>query len=216
MVCTACCERKAKRSCPALGRQICTVCCGTKRQVEIDCPADCVYLTTARVHPPAIVQRQIQQDRALLLPLVTGLTDRQSRTFLLFASVVARHRAEMLHQLVDEDVAQAAEAQAATLETSARGIVYEHRPATVPAERLLAELKALSAEITQQGGSPVERDAAIALRRLQEAARESAKRRPGGRNFQELLARLLAPAPGAPREGPAPAKAAGPPSLIIP
>src|ERR1041384_7628844 len=140
MVCPLCGVRKAKRACPAIGRQICTVCCGTKRQTEINCPADCVYLTTARSHPPAVVQRQIEQDRALLVPLVAGLTDRQSRAFLLFASVVARHRAEALQPLMDEDIAQAAEAQAATLETSARGIVYEHRPATLPAERLLGEM----------------------------------------------------------------------------
>src|SRR5262249_45296732 len=216
MVCPLCGVRKAKRACPALGRQICTVCCGTKRQTEIDCPTDCVYLTTARTHPPAVVQRQVQQDGALLLPLVSGLTDRQSRAFLLFASVVARHRGEAFQQLMDEDIAQAAEAQAATLETSARGIVYEHRPATVPAERLLIELRGLSAEITKDGGSPLERDAAIALRRLQEAARESAKRGPGGRNLQELLIRLLAPAPGTPHADPARPPASAGPSLIIP
>ena len=44
MVCPLCGERKAKRACPALNRHICAVCCGTKRLVEINCPADCVYL----------------------------------------------------------------------------------------------------------------------------------------------------------------------------
>jgi hypothetical protein len=193
------------------------VCCGTKRQVEINCPADCVYLTTSQAHPPAVVQRQIEQDRTLLLPLISGLTDRQSRAFLLFASVVARHRGDMLQPLVDDDIAQAAEAQAATLETSTRGIVYEHRTSTAPAERLLTELRGLSAEMTKEGGSAIERDAAIALRRLQDAAREFSKRKPGGRSLQELVIRLLAPAPGAAREEQARATqpSAGP-SLIIP
>ena len=36
--CPSCRERSPKRSCPALGAMICTVCCATKRQVEIQCP----------------------------------------------------------------------------------------------------------------------------------------------------------------------------------
>lgn len=42
--CVSCTSRKGKRSCPALGSVICSQCCGTKREKEIDCPEDCFYL----------------------------------------------------------------------------------------------------------------------------------------------------------------------------
>jgi hypothetical protein len=206
MVCPLCGQRKAKRGCPALGQQICAVCCGTKRLVEINCPADCVYLTTARTHPPAVIQRQQELDRAQLLPWLAGLSERQARLFLMLGSLISRHQGDTLRKLIDEDIGQAAEAHAATLETAARGIVYEHRPSSVPAERLLTELKALVAEVTREGGSALERDAAIALRHLEAAAKESAKAQPGANAFQQLLVRVLlsqgGPASGAPRETP--------------
>ena len=214
MVCPLCHRRKAKRSCPGLGKQICAVCCGTKRLVEIACPADCVYLTSARNHPPAVVQRQHEHDRAALLPLLQGLTERQARLFLMLAAVVLRHQGEALQKLVDSDVAQAAEALAATLETAERGIVYERQPASLPAARLMADLKALVAEVSKNGGSPLGRDIAIGLRRIEQAARQGAAR-PQSTEFRELLARVLAPAPGAAIGDPeAPAAPAS--SLIIP
>jgi hypothetical protein len=213
MVCPLCGERKAKRACPALNKLICAVCCGTKRLVEINCPADCIYLTTAKAHPPAVVQRQLEHDRALLLPLLGGMSERQARVFLMLAALIARHQGEAFQTLRDEDITLATEALAATLETSARGIVYEHRAATIPAERLLAELKAMVAEIAKEGGSGLERDAAIALRRLEAASREIAKSDPGGAAFQQLLIRLLLPAGGAAADAGSKAPAS---SLVIP
>jgi len=42
--CVSCDSRKGKRSCPALGGLVCSQCCGSKREKEIDCPEDCFYL----------------------------------------------------------------------------------------------------------------------------------------------------------------------------
>lgn len=42
--CMVCSARKGKRTCPALGGSICSVCCGSKRQNEISCPAECHHL----------------------------------------------------------------------------------------------------------------------------------------------------------------------------
>ena len=42
--CLHCGGRRGKRECPALRGKICAGCCGEHRQVEIDCPADCVHL----------------------------------------------------------------------------------------------------------------------------------------------------------------------------
>ncbi|MCP4104197.1 MAG: hypothetical protein GY749_01450 [Desulfobacteraceae bacterium] len=42
--CVKCNSRKGKRNCPALGDAVCSQCCGTKREKEIDCSEDCFYL----------------------------------------------------------------------------------------------------------------------------------------------------------------------------
>src|SRR5262245_36849038 len=46
--CPLCSERAGKRYCPAKETQICAVCCGTKREIEIDCPSSCTYLKASR------------------------------------------------------------------------------------------------------------------------------------------------------------------------
>jgi len=174
MTCPLCSTRPAKRRCPALDREICPVCCGTKRLVEIRCPDDCVYLASARRHPAASVQRQHELDVALLLPAMTGFTDRQSRFFFLFQSVTLRHPSDALRPVLDADVAEAAAAAAATLETAARGVIYAQAPTSITAQELSASFGHAFEEIVQQvqgPRTPLERDAARALRGLEEAAR---------------------------------------------
>jgi hypothetical protein len=50
LACPICDKRKAKRYCPARAEAICTVCCGTEREVTIECPSDCTYLVESRKH----------------------------------------------------------------------------------------------------------------------------------------------------------------------
>jgi len=89
-------------------------------------------------------------------------------------------------------VIDAAASLAATSETAARGVIYEHRPASPPAERLVAALKPLLAKAGQGGGTPFERDAAVVLRRIEEAAREArAVDRENRRAFLDLLGRVI-------------------------
>ena len=129
------------------------------------------------------------------MPLVHGLTDRQARLLVLFGTLVTKHPAEALQRLVDDDVAQAAEALAATLETADRGIVYEHQPASLPAARLMTEIKTRLNELSGEGGSGLDRDAAVALRRIERGAREIHRVLDGGDTaFQQLLARVITPA----------------------
>jgi hypothetical protein len=170
-----CQQRKSRRACPALGRDICPVCCGTKRLTEIACPADCAYLTTAREHPAAAVRRRHERDLALLVRMMRDFGERQSQLFFAATTIVARHApANALESLVDADVIDAAQAMAATFETASRGVIYEQRPSSRPAERLVAALKPLFAEGARQGGSAFDRDAAVVLRRIAESVREAA------------------------------------------
>jgi hypothetical protein len=132
MTCSLCGTRKARRSCPALGRSICPVCCGTKRLKEIACPADCTYLGN---------------DLPLLVQMIEGLTAQQGEALSLLQARIRMHRAAAIPALRDSDVADAMKALASTLETAARGILYEHQAVSVPAMRLQQDLRAVLAEL---------------------------------------------------------------------
>jgi hypothetical protein len=192
VTCPLCQQRKARRSCPALNYQICAVCCGSKRLTEIACPASCPYLATAREHPPATVRRQQERDLALLIKAVRDFGERQSQLFFATAATIVRHTPDNpLESPVDADVLAAAEAMAATFETAGRGVIYEHRPSSRPAERLVAVLKPMFIEAGRGSGSSFERDAAVVLRRVAEVVGDAAGAEPGNRRvFLEWLARI--------------------------
>ena len=192
MACPVCNRRKPRRACPAIGQSICTVCCGTKRLIEISCPSDCVHLVAAREHPAAVVRRQQELDVALLMPTLQGLTERQHQLFFLFHSVIARHTPEGFARLNDDDVAQAAGAAAATLETASRGVIYEHAAESPTARCLGSELTAMLEEVRQHGTIVYDGEAALALRAIEAGARETRGRSGGGATaYLSLMGRLL-------------------------
>jgi len=209
--CPVCRDRKPKRSCPALGQTICTVCCATKRLVEIHCPPDCVYLSSAKAHPAAVVQRRQDRDLGFLLPLVSKLTETQYRLVVLFQSVIVRHAASAMPPVYDADIAEASAAVAATLETSRKGIIYEHQAVSAPAQRLTAELRQVVDDIIKQNTtqqSRIERDAGVAFRAIEEGARQAESALAGDESpvYLKLLGRIFAgsgqgdPAQGTPAE----------------
>jgi hypothetical protein len=191
MTCPSCGRRKGRRDCPALKASICTICCGTKRLVEINCPETCVHLTTAREHPAAVVKRQQERDVALLLPSISHLTERQHQLFFLIHSVVARHKPETFSRVLDEDVAQAAGAVAATLETAGRGVLYEHTPASLPAQRLAKDITAMLAEVRSHGTKIYDGEVAVALRAIEKGARDAHKQPADDAAYLSLVGRLL-------------------------
>jgi hypothetical protein len=218
MLCPLCGTRKSRRSCPALGKTICPVCCGTKRLTEIACPSDCVYLSSAREHPAAVVRRQQERDVAVLLPTIQGLTERQYQLFFVFQTAIARHKPEGFARLVDDDVADAAGAMAATLETAARGVIYDHGTQSLVARRLVMEMKALLAELREQGAKVYDSEVAIVLRAIEKGAREARKMADGGDvAYLTLITRLLQQNGARPSsEPPAASGSAGGSSLILP
>jgi len=93
-------------------------------------------------------------------------------------------------RLVDVDVAEAAGAMAATLETAGRGVIYEHTPQSRPAQSMASALKALLAQMREQGTRVYDGEAALALRAIEQGARELT--RPDRQTaYLELVGRLL-------------------------
>jgi hypothetical protein len=149
---------------------------------------------------------------ALLLPSISHLTERQYQLFFLMHSIVARHKPDVLSRLLDEDVAQAAGAVASTLETAARGVVYEHTPASPPAQRLAREITATIDEIRERGTKIYDGELAITLRAIERGARDIHNQAVEDTAYISLVGRLLQ-AGGQPtgEETPNPAS-----SLILP
>jgi hypothetical protein len=174
-------------------------------------------LVASQQHPPAALRKQHEQDVMLLTPAVAELTDRQSRFFFLFQSIVARQPSDPLRPIVDGDVVDAAGSVARSLESASRGVIYEQVPQSLPAQDLAAAFRTAYEEVTAQlqgPRTPLERDAAKAFNALAEAARKvgplSGDSRTG---FLELARRILKPSGEPPQPERRPQ---GPGSLIVP
>jgi len=222
MRCPLCSARVARRFCPALGREICPVCCGTKRQVEIRCPADCSYLAASRAHPPAAIRKQQDLDVATLSPAMARLSDTRQQLFLFTLTLVSRFRGEGLDAASDADAASAAAALAGTYETASKGLIYEQRPDSVPAQRMADGIRGMFERLGHGRPSAFAADAAAVLRQVEDRVTAVQRAAPGDpRAFlalaERVSARLGGPVPdGQPGEGGQPRDGAGGSSIILP
>ena len=149
MTCPICEKRKAERFCPAKGEKICAVCCGTEREVTIDCPADCSYLVAAHRYENEH-QRTLPADTPLLdekIPQDTVYTHQQLMAALAFS--IAKFCA-VQPAATDADVISALEALAQTYKTLSSGIIYEKPPEAPLPRELYAALITLLSEVKKQ------------------------------------------------------------------
>jgi hypothetical protein len=175
-----------------------------------------VYLASAREHPPASAVRRQQRDGEALLHHLRDLNRPQTELFFLIGTFLRRYEPPELHRLLDADVAEAAAALAGTYETAARGVIYEHRPASLPADRLASALRPIVAEAGSRLGSSFDREAAVVLRRIEEAARGTPDGAGSPRSFLDLLERVLKEPGGSPADGGSgPGETGGGPRLIV-
>ncbi len=207
MSCPICEKRKAARFCPAKGEKICAVCCGTEREVTIDCPPDCAYLIAAHryenEHP-----RSLPADTPLLdekIPHDIVYTHQQLMAALAFS--IAKFCA-VQPTAVDTDVLAAIQALAQTYKTLTSGIIYEKPPDAPLPRELYAALTALLAEIKKQ---QAERAASASLKDLDVfyllvflyrmgLLRTNGRPRPRSRRFIEFLRGQFPQAPELKRE----------------
>ena len=60
-------------------------------------------------------------------------------------------------------VAEAAASVASTLETAARGVIYEHVPQSLPSQRLAADMRAMLTQIREQGATVYDAEVAVVV-----------------------------------------------------
>lgn len=195
--CHLCGSRPPRRACPALGRDICSVCCGGQREESIDCPLDCPHLREARRH-----EKPPEPDPKTLPHADIEITDRWlaenemlvvlSGRFLLLAALDTPGA-------VDTDVREALEALARTYRSSASGLIYESRPsnmiAAAIADRFRREMESFRERVAQETGVHNIRDQQMlgALVFWQRMAWQKDNGRRKGRAFIDSLLALLPP-----------------------
>jgi hypothetical protein len=197
-LCPICAKHRPERYCPAKGEKICAVCCGTEREVTLDCPADCSYLIKAhryeQEHRQPLNEDQlpfpkIEISSALIYerqPLLVGL----SRAILNYA---AEHR-----EITDSTTLDALMALAETYRTMVSGIFYQKPPDSLAAAGLYAAIEELLSNLkqeNQQRGLPTLKDGEIfqLLVFLARIARTHTNQRRRARIFLEFMRGQLPP-----------------------
>ena len=125
-MCAICENRKPRRFCPGVRGDICSLCCGTEREVTVHCPLDCPYLVDARKH-----ERHPDVDPDQFPNRDIKLTDdflRENEELLVFLGRTVMAAAFDTSGAVDSDVRDALAALIRTYRTLESGVVYESRP----------------------------------------------------------------------------------------
>lgn len=199
--CRLCETRPPRRFCPGIGGDICAVCCGTEREVTIDCPLDCEHLIAARQHerPPA-------PDGEIPYPEVR-VTDQflsENRDLAMTAGQMLFAAAMTSAGATDFDLREALDALIRTYKTRDSGLVYETRPANPMAAAVQARFQQSLDEFreaaAQRSGVHSIRDkdvlGVLVFWARAERSRNNGRRR--GRAFIHSLAELVPPEPRRP------------------
>jgi hypothetical protein len=160
LACQLCETRKARRACPGVRGDICSICCGTEREETVDCPLDCEYLREARLHekPPEVdpdkfPNREIEVSEDFL---------RKKEDLLLFLSQTLFRAAMETAGANDNDAKDCLDALIRTYKTLESGIYYDTRPSNMIAgviyQRLQAALEQYRQELARQLGMQTIRD----------------------------------------------------------
>ena len=194
--CPLCSERSGKRYCPAKESQICAICCGSKREIEIDCPSFCVHLQAGRsyeaekrVPDPQLAAEAEKYDNAFVHRF-SPILDAISKS-------VAEERLNS-PWLVDNDVIEVYQSLNSTVKTLSSGIYYESLPDGPVRLSLFRRLKALLDHLMQPVpdlASLNVSDAADVLRFLTLAAQVNSSMRPKSRRYLDWLSGLARASP---------------------
>ena len=147
MSCSICQTRKEKRFCPAVHDRICPQCCGTEREVTLDCPSTCEYLQEARKHEKP--RELTAEERAALFPRVevkqSFVYEREPLVVGLTYAVARTARAE--RSINDRDAIAAVTSLAKRYETMVgSGLVYAEQNANIVQQRIAEEMEKMIAE----------------------------------------------------------------------
>jgi hypothetical protein len=188
LLCKICGKKRARRYCPGVSAEICPTCCGTEREVTVDCPLDCEFLQAARQHEQLVPLTDIPNKDVRISEdfirdheqLVTVLT-------MALAQAMQKERA------VDFDAQEALEALIRTYRTRESGLIYETRPqnpyAAAIQQSLVESIAELHKDIVKETGMHTLRDSEVlgTLVFLQRMELQHSNGRRRGRAFFDFL-----------------------------
>jgi hypothetical protein len=191
MACAICEVRRPRRHCPGVRGDICSICCGTEREVTVECPFDCVHLQEARlrekgaeIDPANLPNQDIRFTESFL---------RDNEALLVVLAQALLGTAVETPGVVDADVRETLDALIRTYRTLQSGVYYETRPSNPLANFLCNGVQQAAAAFRErereQAGMSKTRDADVLgvlafLQRL-ELDRNNGRRR--GRAFLDFL-----------------------------
>jgi hypothetical protein len=148
MTCKICETRRARRFCPAVHGEICSLCCGREREITLDCPLDCEYLQESRKHdrgsevkPDEFPNQDIRLSETFL---------RDHEPLLLAAGRAVLEAALETPGAVDYDVREALAALIRTQRTLESGLYYETLPDNPVAASLCRRIQADIADFRRE------------------------------------------------------------------
>jgi hypothetical protein len=200
--CPLCSERAGKRYCPAKGVQICAVCCGTKREVEIDCPSSCGYLKASRDYE---AEKRVPDPElaAKVRKFDDSFVQRYHPVLNIASGAVVEERMGS-PWLVDNDVIEVYKALSATMKTLSSGIYYESLPDGPVRISLFRRLKDVFEHLMQPDSQTDRRllkvsEAVDILDFLTFAAQMNSSVRPKSRRYLDWLNEMSGQAPASPQ-----------------
>ena len=195
--CAICDKRRPKRYCPGVAGDICTVCCGTEREVSVNCPFECPYLQEARRRErlPDVDPRQFPNAD---IPVDDAFLTRNEPLLLLLGSAVLRGSLAASN-IIDNDVREALDALVRTYRTLQSGLVYETRPENPLASRVYSAvqdtLEDFRRHLAENAGSLRDADVLGILAFLQRLEIQHNNGRLKGRAFIDFLRQFFSTPP---------------------
>jgi len=190
--CALCETRKEKRFCPALHARICATCCGTHREVLLDCPSDCSYLKQAREY--GRFRPELLEDERWFAQVRVEEDFLDAHPLLLEDLLESIRRSALANtSLRDRDVIEALAALVRSFETRVKsGLHYEPTNLSLAQQALIQELYEVIADHDQESqemGDPGlhDSDALKALVFVLRLALDRSSGRPLSRGFLDFL-----------------------------
>lgn len=148
MACAICETRRARRFCPGVRGDICSICCGTEREVTVDCPLDCPYLEEAYKHerPAPIDPAQVPNGD---IPVSEEFLV-SNQGLCMFMGQALRQGALETPGAADSDVREALDGLIRTYRTLQSGVYYESIPSNPLAAKVFRFTQEAVAEFRRQ------------------------------------------------------------------
>lgn len=161
ITCKICKIRRPRRYCPGVEGDICSLCCGTEREVTVSCPFSCEYLQEARIRekPAGLPEDLPNKD----IRISEGFLATHEEVVIIL-SVGLALACLARPEIIDYDAREALEALIRTYRTLESGLLYEAKPANPLAASIFEKVQEgvlkLRERVEAAGSRPI-RDAEV-------------------------------------------------------